>query len=150
LPTHHSGSHADCPGTRRPARARRGPGVPHLPGPHYGERHETSTGTGHFKLALVNDTVSVAYWSNDGTSAAGGEPTTSNDMAETDGRFNVELGGAVSSTDLADASVGADQLVKRYQSGRACTRSARKAVSCHLIAIVIEKVRQRSYGLISK
>jgi hypothetical protein len=98
----------------------------------------------------VNDTVSVAYWSNDGTSAAGGEPTTSNDMAETDGRFNVELGGAVSSTDLADASVGADQLVKRYQSGRACTRSARKAVSCHLIAIVIEKVRQRSYGLISK
>ena len=36
---------------------------------------EAFDGNGLFKFAIVNDSGSTTYWSNDGTSAAGSEPT---------------------------------------------------------------------------
>ena len=32
-------------------------------------------GTGQFKFALVDSAATISYWSNDGTSAAGSEPS---------------------------------------------------------------------------
>ncbi len=49
-------------------------------------------GTGHFKFALVNSAGSVTYWSNDGTSAGGGPPTSDVALPVASGLFNVFLG----------------------------------------------------------
>ena len=50
------------------------------------------SGTGQFKFAVVNGTGTVSYWSNDGTSAAGSEPTAAVSLTVTEGRFAVLLG----------------------------------------------------------
>lgn len=50
------------------------------------------TGTGHFKFAVVDGSGSTTYWSNDGTSSGGGEPTAAVQLAVTDGLFHVLLG----------------------------------------------------------
>lgn len=55
------------------------------------------TGTGQFKFALVDGTGSTSYWSNDGTSAAGSEPTAAVSLPVVNGLYVVPLG---------DASVG--------------------------------------------
>ena len=49
-------------------------------------------GTGHFKFAVVNAAGDTTYWSNDGTSAGGGEPTNAVQLVVADGLFNVLLG----------------------------------------------------------
>ncbi|MDB4808999.1 formylglycine-generating enzyme family protein [Verrucomicrobiales bacterium] len=49
-------------------------------------------GNGKFKFALVNGTGSTSYWSNDGTSAAGSEPTTAVTLPVTKGLHSVLLG----------------------------------------------------------
>lgn len=49
-------------------------------------------GTGQFKFALVNADGSVTYWSNDGTSTAGGEPTAVVPLTVTKGHYSVLLG----------------------------------------------------------
>jgi len=49
-------------------------------------------GNGKFKFALVNGTGSTSYWSNDGTSAAGSEPTTAVTLPVTKGLYSVLLG----------------------------------------------------------
>jgi hypothetical protein len=49
-------------------------------------------GTGDFKFAIVNAAGDTTYWSNDGTSAAGGEPTNAVQLVVTDGLFNTLLG----------------------------------------------------------
>jgi photosystem II stability/assembly factor-like uncharacterized protein len=49
-------------------------------------------GTGQFKFAMVNSAGSVTFWSNDGTSSAGGPPATAVALAVTNGLFNVLLG----------------------------------------------------------
>jgi len=49
------------------------------------------TGTGQFKFALV-DSGSNSFWSNDGTSNAGGEPTTSVPLQVNKGLYSVLLG----------------------------------------------------------
>ncbi len=49
-------------------------------------------GTGYFKFALVDDTGSATHWSNDGSSSAGGEPTTATPLAVEDGILSVNLG----------------------------------------------------------
>jgi hypothetical protein len=49
-------------------------------------------GTGYFKFAVVNAAGDTTYWSNDGTSAGGGEPTNAVQLVVTDGLFNVLLG----------------------------------------------------------
>jgi hypothetical protein len=50
------------------------------------------TGNGYFKFAVVNAAGNAAYWSNDGTSAGGGEPTAAVQLAVSEGLFSVLLG----------------------------------------------------------
>ncbi len=49
-------------------------------------------GTGSFKFALVDGAGTTTYWSNDGTSTGGGEPTTAVDLTVTRGIYSVALG----------------------------------------------------------
>jgi len=49
-------------------------------------------GTGEFKFALVNTTGSTTYWSNDGTSTAGSQPTAAVTLGVTKGLYSVHLG----------------------------------------------------------
>ena len=50
------------------------------------------SGAGTFKFAIVNQAGDETYWSNDGTSAGGGQPTNAVTLTVTDGLFNVLLG----------------------------------------------------------
>ncbi len=50
------------------------------------------TGAGQFKFALVNGTGNVTYWSNDGSSLAGGQPTAAVPVPVTKGSYSVLLG----------------------------------------------------------
>ncbi len=50
------------------------------------------TGSGYFKFAVVNAAGNAAYWSNDGTSTGGSEPTAAVGLAVSDGLFSVLLG----------------------------------------------------------
>ena len=49
-------------------------------------------GTGEFKFALVNGESSASYWSNDGTSTEGSEPTAAVSLTVTKGLYSVLLG----------------------------------------------------------
>ncbi len=49
-------------------------------------------GTGQFKFALVSTTGTTTYWSNDGTSTAGSQPTAAVALAVTKGLYAVLLG----------------------------------------------------------
>ena len=49
-------------------------------------------GTGEFKFALVNEDGSASYWSNDGTSTEGSEPTAAVSLMVTNGLYSVLLG----------------------------------------------------------
>lgn len=50
------------------------------------------TGAGQFKFALVNGGGAVTYWSHDGSSSAGSEPSTSLPLQVSAGRYAVRLG----------------------------------------------------------
>jgi hypothetical protein len=50
------------------------------------------TGTGYFKFAVVSAGGGATFWSNDGTSTAGGEPTNAVSLNVSDGLFDVLLG----------------------------------------------------------
>jgi hypothetical protein len=58
-------------------------------------------GTGQFKFALVNATGTTTFWSNDGTSSAGGEPAAAVALSVTKGLYSVQLG----DTTLANMTV---------------------------------------------
>jgi hypothetical protein len=49
-------------------------------------------GNGQFKFALVNANGSATYWSNDGTSSAGSQPTSAVTLAVNKGLYSVLLG----------------------------------------------------------
>jgi hypothetical protein len=49
-------------------------------------------GTGQFKFALVNANGSTTYWSNDGSSSAGSQPSSHVTLAVTKGLYSVLLG----------------------------------------------------------
>lgn len=49
-------------------------------------------GSGQFKFALVNATGSVTYWSNDGSSTAGSQPTAAVTLTVSNGLYAVLLG----------------------------------------------------------
>lgn len=49
-------------------------------------------GTGQFKFALTDASASTTYWSNDGTSTAGGEPAAAVSLAVSRGLYAVLLG----------------------------------------------------------
>lgn len=51
-------------------------------------------GTGQFRFALVNATGTTSYWSNDGTSTGGSQPTTAVALTVTKGLYSVQLGDA--------------------------------------------------------
>ena len=53
---------------------------------------EAFDGNGLFKFAIVNDSGSTTYWSNDGTSTAGSEPTTSVSVSVNGGLYSILLG----------------------------------------------------------
>ena len=59
------------------------------------------TGTGQFRFALVNAAATTSYWSNDGTSSGGSEPTAAVALAVARGVFSVNLG----DTSLANMTV---------------------------------------------
>jgi hypothetical protein len=50
------------------------------------------TGTGQFKFALVDGTGATSYWSNDGTSTAGSEPTAAVALPVVNGLYVVPMG----------------------------------------------------------
>jgi len=50
------------------------------------------SGDGYFKFAVVNAAGDTTYWSNDGTSAGGVEPTASVQLTVSEGLFSVLLG----------------------------------------------------------
>jgi hypothetical protein len=50
------------------------------------------TGTGQFQFALVNTTGNLTYWSNDGSSVGGSEPTAYVPLTVTKGLYSVLLG----------------------------------------------------------
>jgi hypothetical protein len=52
------------------------------------------TGSGQFKFALVDATGTTTYWSHDGSSAGGAEPTSVVTLPATRGVFSVNLGDA--------------------------------------------------------
>ncbi len=52
------------------------------------------TGTGQFRFALVNTNGSTSYWSNDGTSSAGSQPTAAVSLPVVNGLYIVPLGDA--------------------------------------------------------
>ncbi len=77
------------------------PGAAHLVGgapavvAYQGEVRESGApynGDGYFKFAVVNASGDTAYWSNDGTSTGGGEPTAAVQLAVSEGLFSVLLG----------------------------------------------------------
>jgi Chaperone of endosialidase len=49
-------------------------------------------GTGQFKFALVNTNGTTTFWSNDGTSTAGSQPTSAVSLAVSNGLYSVLLG----------------------------------------------------------
>jgi hypothetical protein len=51
-------------------------------------------GTGQFKFALINGDVRVSFWSNDGSSVGGSEPTNAAPIAVSQGLYSVLLGDA--------------------------------------------------------
>ena len=53
---------------------------------------EAFDGNGLFKFAIVNDSGSTTYWSNDGTSTTGSEPTASVSISVNGGLYSVLLG----------------------------------------------------------
>jgi hypothetical protein len=53
---------------------------------------EPYNGTGYFKFAVVNEAGDTSYWSNDGTSDGGGEPSDSVSREVSSGYFTVLLG----------------------------------------------------------
>ncbi len=67
-------------------------------------------GDGYFKFAIVNETGSASYWSNDGVSRDGKAPAFSVPLSVTRGLFNVLLGDPALSnmTQPLDASVFGD------------------------------------------
>ncbi len=96
------------------------------------------TGDGYFKFAVVNQAGSVTYWSNDGSSWAGGRPTNSVLLPVVNGLFNgllgdTSLGGM---TQPLNASVfdGTDRYLRVWFSDDGTTFT-RLAPDWHITAV---------------
>jgi hypothetical protein len=74
------------------------------------------TGNGYFKFAVVNAT-GITYWSNDGTSTGGSEPTAAVQLAVNEGLFSVLLGDTTLGGDDAGADGGRLQPVHPLPAG---------------------------------
>jgi len=87
------------------------------------------TGTGYFKFAIVNYAGNTTYWSNDGTSSGGSEPTNAVPLPVSNGLFTVLLGdtslGGMTQQLTADVFSGYDRYLRvwfRAGSSGAFTR----------------------------
>ena len=70
---------------------------------------EAFEGNGLFKFAIINDSGSTTYWSNDGTSTAGSEPTASVSVSISGGLYSILLGNsAIQGMNAIDSSVFQD------------------------------------------
>jgi hypothetical protein len=70
---------------------------------------EEFDGNGLFKFAIVNDSGSTTYWSNDGSSTAGSEPIASVSVSVNGGLYSVLLGNsAIQGMNAIDSSVFQD------------------------------------------
>ena len=70
---------------------------------------EAFEGNGLFKFAIVNDSGSTTYWSNDGTSTAGSEPIASVSVSVNGGLYSVLLGNsAIQGMNVIDPAVFQD------------------------------------------
>lgn len=82
-------------------------------------------GIGFFKFALVNAAGSATFWSNDGTSSAGSQPSASVPISVTGGLFTVMLGdtslGGMSSPLNASVFTSADRRLRVWLSTNALT-----------------------------
>lgn len=92
------------------------PGILH----HQGLINVDSTpfdGNGFFKFALVDAGGTTTFWSNDGTSTAGGEPTAAVSLTVANGRYSVPLGDTslANMTSVIQASVFADSADVRLR-----------------------------------
>jgi hypothetical protein len=69
-------------------------------------------GNGQFKFALVNADGTVTYWSNDGTSSAGSQPTSPVTLPVTKGLYSVLLGNTTlaNMTALPPSALDADEV----------------------------------------
>jgi hypothetical protein len=72
------------------------------------------SGDGHFKFAVVNAAGNASHWSNDGTSAAGSEPSSAVQLAVDRGLFNVLLGDTALGGMTQPLSATAFALPDRY------------------------------------
>lgn len=59
------------------------------------------TGQGYFKFSLLDSSGATAYWSNDGATANGNEPTTAVSVPVKDGKFAVQLGNNVDFSNMS-------------------------------------------------
>jgi hypothetical protein len=67
---------------------------------------EAFSGNGSFKFAIVSDSGTTTYWSNDGTSLAGSQPTASVNVSVNGGLYSVLLGNsAIQGMNAIDPSV---------------------------------------------
>ena len=73
------------------------------------------TGTGSFRFAFVDSAGTTSYWSNDGTSSAGSEPTAAVSVTCDDGFYTVLLGDSslTNMTDIAETVLDNDTLYLR-------------------------------------
>ena len=67
------------------------------------------TGTGQFKFALVNADGSQSFWSNDGSSSAGAQPTAAVTVPVVNGNYSLHLGDT--NMDALQASVFANDPI---------------------------------------
>jgi len=77
-------------------------------------------GTGYFKFAVVNAAGDTSYWSNDGTSSGGGEPSAGVTLPVNDGYFIALLGDtSLSNMGALPASVfsGTERYLRIWFSG---------------------------------
>ena len=71
------------------------------------------SGTGSFKFAIVDQAGTTTFWSNDGTSSGGSEPTSAVDLTVALGLFNVLLGDT-SLTNMGALGASAFDGTERY------------------------------------
>ena len=62
-------------------------------------------GTGQFKFALVNADGSVTYWSNNGTSNGGSEPSAAVPLTVTQGLYSLLLGDTALGANMTDIPI---------------------------------------------
>ena len=81
-------------------------------------------GSGQFKFALVNANGSVTYWSNDGSSTAGSQPTAAVTLTVSNGLYAVLLG----NTELTNMTAIAPAL-SLFRGPIATTAAPRSALA---------------------